>query len=227
MLHHVVQPERSGAFFRTAMDRYCLEPGLAPADRLLIWISSASAVVDEDFLRESLRKALEERTPVLQIKEVILQNYLFCGFPVAIEGLAMLASFLPEFGATDVNYDEPRDEETQNRDGLALCRKVYGRNYERLMNNMSILSSDLKDWMIREGYGKVLSRPVLPILTREYCIVSALITLGRTRQLHSHFRGTLHIGGTLDQLRSVLESIRPFVPEIRISEAENLLEKLS
>jgi len=227
MSHHTVHSERSAGYFRNIMDRSLSEPGLSPDDRLLIWISSASAAVHEEFLQESLRRALTAGLPVIQIKEVILQNYLFCGFPVAIEGLSMLSRLLPETAASDMNFDDQRDEETQNHDGLSLCRKVYDQNYERLMDNMSAMSTDLKTWMIREGYGKVLSRPVLPIRTREFCIVAALITIGRSRQLHSHLRGALNVGASTSQLNAVLETVRPFVREDFLSDAETLLEKLT
>ena len=48
--------------------------------------------------------------------------------------------------------------------------------------------------MVVEGYGKVLGRPGLTLLTRELCIVASLAVLGASKQLYSHMRGALNVG---------------------------------
>lgn len=202
-------------------------PGLTIEERFLIWIASASAAVHLPLLEAALRLALTRGVRVLEAKEAILQNYLFCGFPVAIEGLIVLSDVRRALSLEDMNYDEFRDDAAQMIDGTELCRRVYDGNFDRLMDNMDGLSRDLRSWMIREGYGKVLSRPVLPMVTRELCIVAALVTIGRHRQLHSHLRGAINVGASVDQLRAVVTTIRPLVPDVHAAEAEALLETWS
>ncbi len=227
MPHHTVRTERPADFLHRTITESLRYPGLSAEDRLLVWISSAASTVQPEVLDTALRLALTGGISVLQAKEVILQNYLFCGFPAAIEGLIVLSDVRTTLSLEDMNYEEPRDDAAQERDGTQLCRRVYGDHFDRLMDNMTGLSRDLQTWMIREGYGKVLSRPVLPIVTRELCIVAALATTGRTRQLHSHLRGALHVGASISQLRTVIDTIRPLIPDGHAADADTLLEKYS
>ena len=74
------------------------------------------------------------------------------------------------------------------------CAAVYGSMYERLRENIRVLHPALDDWMITEGYGKVLSRPGLDLPRRELCIVAACAAAGQDRQLHSHLHGALNVG---------------------------------
>jgi 4-carboxymuconolactone decarboxylase len=83
--------------------------------------------------------------------------------------------------------------------------------YERLRVNIRALHPELDEWMIVEGYGKVLSRPGLDLPRRELCIVAACAASAQDRQLHSHLHGALNVGvapevvtGALDALESVL-----------------------
>jgi 4-carboxymuconolactone decarboxylase len=52
----------------------------------------------------------------------------------------------------------------------------------------------MEQWMVTEGYGKVLGRPGLDLGVRELCIVALLAVLGVPVQLYSHLRGALHAG---------------------------------
>lgn len=55
---------------------------------------------------------------------------------------------------------------------------------------------DLADWILEEGYGRVLSRGVLSIRERELIIVAVLSALRLPLQLESHLRGALRVGAT-------------------------------
>ncbi len=78
--------------------------------------------------------------------------------------------------------------------GEATCATVYGDMYERLRENIRRLHPELDDWMIVDGYGKVLSRPGLDLGRRELCIVTACAASKQDRQLHSHLHGALNAG---------------------------------
>jgi 4-carboxymuconolactone decarboxylase len=52
----------------------------------------------------------------------------------------------------------------------------------------------LDEWMVVEGYGKVLSRPGLDLPRRELCIVAACAAAEQDRQLQSHLHGALNVG---------------------------------
>ena len=43
--------------------------------------------------------------------------------------------------------------------GKALCRRIYGPVYDRMIARMAGFHPDLADWILADGYGRVLSRP--------------------------------------------------------------------
>jgi 4-carboxymuconolactone decarboxylase len=140
--------------------------------------------------------------------EVVLQSYLFLGFPrmlIAAEVLAQAAPGgfheNPNAAATDGELSEWRERGTQ------LCRRVYGDAYDPLRNRVAPIAPEIFDWMIFEGYGKVLSRPGLDIVDRELSIVAFLMAENRPIQLHSHMRGALNVGGSEEQLRLVIDDL--------------------
>lgn len=79
------------------------------------------------------------------------------------------------------------------RRGSELCATVYGSQYERLRENLTRIHPELADWMLFEGYGKVLGRPILTPRERELWIVPLLMVQDVPEQFFSHLRGALHL----------------------------------
>jgi len=166
-------------------------------------------------MRAALNIALSLGLSPERLREAILQTYLFAGYPRAINALAALAALLPPqkpSPALDLEADRGREREWLDR-GQALCRRVYGKAYPRLLDSMAGLSPDLGRWMILEGYGKVLSRPGLDPVTRELAAVAALAVLRVPPQLGAHLRGCLQMGASEEMLRGILALAALLVPE--------------
>jgi len=166
----------------------------------LIRLSMALALGDEDRLRKSMEACLElaEREAP---EEVILQSYLFLGYPVALNAFGLwreLSGREPPGSAKD-------DWEDWARRGAVVCETVYGGQYPNLRANIRGLHPDMERWMVVEGYGKVLSRPGLPLGTRELCIVGLLALRELPRQLYSHLRGALNAGASPREVERVVE----------------------
>ena len=107
------------------------------------------------------------------VEEVVLQSYLFAGFPRALNA-AREWRRISGRSAPDSDEGEDFDQASRWRsEGEATCAIVYGPFYERLRHNIRELHPALDAWMIVEGYGKVLSRQALDLRRRELCIVSA------------------------------------------------------
>lgn len=210
--------------FRNDVEALLLRPALTRPQRVFTSLAAANALLLDHETADCIALGIAESIPVLQLKEVILQNYLFCGFPNAIEGLLILQKQARLHGLANEDFQDHRSDGTIRLDGERLCWEVYRKNFDKLMNNMQSLSTDLHQWMIREGYGKVLSRPVLPGIERELCIVSALAVLGRTRQLISHLKGAFHLGADIEAIRETILSLRIFVSQDHIDRTMNLLE---
>jgi 4-carboxymuconolactone decarboxylase len=176
---------------------------LDDATGALVRLAAVVAAADEDAVRAEIARA-GAAIPDVWVEELLLQSYLFAGFPRALNAMREWRRVHP-----DVVGSAPH--EPTRADGEATCARVYGRMYERLRENIRHLHPLLDDWMITEGYGKVLSRPGLDLPRRELCIVAACAATGQDRQLHSHLHGARNAGvsaaavdATIDALAEVL-----------------------
>jgi 4-carboxymuconolactone decarboxylase len=189
--------------------------GIDDATRHLVRASAAIAGADEAKIRVVLEEAVGKVQPA-QMDEVILQSYLFAGFPRALNAAR---TWRAASGAPAPQAD-PSAELGQSADWIArgeeTCRTVYGESYELLRENIRQLHPALDAWMITDGYGKVLSRPGLPLRVRELCIVGACAGAGQQRQLHSHLHGALNSGASRAEVADALDSLGDIV------DAENL-----
>lgn len=183
---------------------------LGDEERALVRLAAEIAAGSEADIRAELARALREARAEW-IEEVILQSYLFAGFPrtlnAAREWRRVSGREAPSF---DDGERLDRAEEWR-RQGEATCAIVYGPFYERLRQNIRALHPALDAWMIAEGYGKVLSRPRLDLARRELCIVAACAASKQDRQLHSHLHGALHAGASESAIGDTLSAIGTLV----------------
>jgi 4-carboxymuconolactone decarboxylase len=160
---------------------------------------------------------------------------LFCGFPRALNAAREWRRQSPRTPASaEAQLDAPAAEHADETDqvnewrlrGEATCAAVYDGMYEKLRFNVRDLHPLLDEWMIVEGYGKVLGRPGLDLPRRELCIVAACAATGQDRQLHSHLHGALNVGVPAEDLREALDVLAPLVGDSRASSARLLLARV-
>lgn len=158
-----------------------------------------------------------------RIYESLMQLYLFNGFPCAIESLKLFkehfSGFIPSYEEYNVNLFEKR--------GSINCKQVYASNFDKLQINISNLSPDLAEWMIIEGYGKVMGRPGLSMQERELLNVAMLCTNFAEHQLYSHIKGSFNTGSNYDTIREVIKSTQEFNTTENIQRAMELLDNIS
>lgn len=196
--------------------------GLTPSTRVLVELSAALSARSQEAIDRALQGALALGVDPLAVEEGILQSYLFLGYPAALNGFGRwrAISGLPPSGGT------PDDPGLWERRGEGVCATVYGHRYEALRQNIRGLHPDMERWMVQEGYGKVLGRPGLPLVVREYCIVAILAVQGVERQLHSHLRGALNAGGSGVALEAVLEIAARFQDPAEARRAAGVREEV-
>lgn len=171
---------------------------LTSGEETLVALSAALASRSRGALGAALGRAATEADPDA-VEEVLLQSYLFLGYPAALNAFALWRE-LTGRPAPAPTADAASWEER----GAAVCRTVYGGQYEGLRANVRRLHPDMERWMVNEGYGKVLGRPGLPLATRELCIAALLAVLDAPRQLYSHLRGALNAGAGEAQVARAL-----------------------
>jgi len=172
----------------------------------LVRVAGIITAGTEPQLRVALSQAAATCRPEW-IEEVVLQSYLFAGFPRALNA-AREWRRISGRSAPDTDEGEHFEHAAEWRaQGEATCATVYGRFYERLRHNIRHLHPALDAWMVVDGYGKVLSRPALDLRLRELCIVSACALARQDRQLHSHLYGALHAGASPAEVRATLDAV--------------------
>ncbi|MGH7543199.1 MAG: hypothetical protein ACREK7_04600 [Gemmatimonadota bacterium] len=154
---------------------------------------------------DRLRAILEQSTRFLStsdVEELLLQTVLFAGFPRTINAFVAWQAWAARRGGRDDPRVEGVRPDLWRERGEALCRLVYGKNYEALQIRLGRLHPALAEWTLIDGYGKVLSRQGPGPHVREMSAVGALIALGEGRQLVSHLQGALYAGVDLPVLEA-------------------------
>ncbi len=202
------------------------DPNPDPHCRILSLYSAAIAIADNSILESVITLATKNKISPEHLYEIVLQSYLFLGFPKMIEAADHLNSIIKIEGGhsrlTQVSYEE---SERWFIKGRKLCKKVYGKKYDILRKRVEAFAPDIFRWMVFEGYGKVLSRPKLNIVDRELAIISCLIVELRERQLYSHILGALNVGADEKVVVQIVEDMKIFSDK-GYNMAKKILNKL-
>jgi 4-carboxymuconolactone decarboxylase len=205
-----------------------IEPLLSTLDEptiVLIQLAAAIAGGDERSMRDAFAAAAP-LVPARWIEELVLQSYLFSGFPRALNAAREWRRVSPEIAPEGEDASDYRQVDLWRERGEATCAAVYGDMYERLRQNVRQLHPALDAWMVVEGYGKVLGRPGLDLGRRELCVVAACAASGQERQLHSHLHGALNVGVSPGALREAIDALRPALGGERIRSVHHLLARV-
>lgn len=194
---------------------------LDESTRALVRLAAVLAGGAEDAVRGELQRT-SSIAPSHWIEELLLQTYLFAGFPRALNGMRMWRRISPRAVADTQAIGETNAREAGER----TCRRVYGPMYERLRVNIRELHPLLDDWMITEGYGKVLSRPALDLPRRELCIVAACAGTGQDRQLQSHLHGAMNVGVRTNVVSACLDALVDVVASEQLDRARRMWDRI-
>lgn len=171
-------------------------------------------------LSQILLKLKKNEVSPQKIYESLLQIYLFCGFPASIVGIQEFSKhFKISISKESYNLKKFRSR------GKIKCKEVYQTNYEKLIHNFDNMSPDLAEWMIIEGYGKVLGRKNLDIKERELLNVAILCTNYYEHQLFSHLKGSLNTGSDEEIITKVIKQTAKYNISSNVRNALKLLKK--
>jgi 4-carboxymuconolactone decarboxylase len=198
---------------------------LDQATRALVRLAAAIAGADEATTRRVIDETTGSVEPAL-VDEVILQSYLFAGFPRTLNAARMWRAASGVRGPLTDESASARNIDEWERSGEETCAIVYGASYEVLRRNVRDLHPALDAWMIIDGYGKVLSRPGLDLKRRELCVVAACAAAGQQRQLHSHLHGALNCGATPEEISATLGALADLVGPKDIKHYQSLLSRV-
>ena len=172
----------------------------------LIDLAAVLAAGAEGEMRSSLEAAAKGSVDPIWVEEVVLQTYLFAGFPRTLNGMRLWRRASNRVVET-ADFEESLSSLWTSR-GEKTCEDVYGTLYKGLRANIRSLHPALDTWMI-DLYGRVLGRPGLDLKRRELCIVAVCAALEQDRQLHSHLHGALNAGASPEEVDETLRIVAP------------------
>ena len=172
--------------------------------RELVSLAVTIAMGAEPRLREAMRSAVKSEVRPEWVEEVILQSYLFAGFPRALNAAREWRRASGQPAPLNEPPASDGDADLWRKRGEATCEVVYGEFYQHLRHNIRDLHPALDEWMIVDGYGKVLSREALDLKRRELCIVAVCAAAEQDRQLHSHLHGARNAGASPGEVDDAL-----------------------
>jgi 4-carboxymuconolactone decarboxylase len=199
--------------------------GLDHGTRILVQLSAAIAAGDEATVRYWLLQASRD-VPFEHVEELVLQSYLFCGFPRALNAAREWRRVAPSAAPLADEGDDVTHVEEWRARGEVTCAAVYDGMYDKLRVNVRQLHPALDAAMVVEGYGKILSRPGLDLPRRELCIVGACAATRQDRQLHSHLHGALNVGVSPEALASAVDALLPVIGADRVRAVRLLLARV-
>jgi 4-carboxymuconolactone decarboxylase len=192
--------------------------------RVLALFSAAVALADRTAMNSAIDLAKRAGVSRDSLYEVVLQSYLFLGFPRMLGAGEILHEVWPKT-ISDPTAESNLGIHSWRQRGEQLYAKVYGDNAARLRDRVASFAPEILDWMLVEGYGKVLSRPQLDLVSRELSIVAFLIVDNRPKQLMSHLRGATRVGATNDQILEVVNDLAE-VAGSGYAETQSMLRRL-
>jgi 4-carboxymuconolactone decarboxylase len=192
----------------------------------LVRLAAAIAGGSETAVRERFVAALAVQVTHAWIDELVIQSYLFSGFPRALNAAREWRRIVPTATTSADDPADPRRAEEWLARGEATCHAVYDGMYEKLRENVYQLHPALDAVMVMDGYGKVLGRPGLDLARRELCVVAACAATLQDRQLHSHLHGALNVGVSPRALSASLEALTPDLGPDRVRSIRLLLARV-
>ena len=191
--------------------------GLDKNSRVLCSLAYLQAEADWINLEKLIDICLETEGDFMQTYEVLLQGYLFCGYPRAIESFFCLKEAMQKNRKPETRKLEPvilAANDILMERGKELSKIVHKDKSGRIIDRINELCPDLGYLMIAEGYGHILCRDGLDTMKREMAIVASLTSLSASRQLNSHIRGARNVGCRDDEiLEAIITGFAWIAPE--------------
>jgi 4-carboxymuconolactone decarboxylase len=98
------------------------------------------------------------------------------------------------------------DSNTLHRQGLDLLEQLHGGHAgEAIVDEMRDICPYFAEMTIDWALGGVMARPGLDLLTRQFVLIAACVTMGHAEpQLRAHVESALKTGATKEQITEVI-----------------------
>jgi 4-carboxymuconolactone decarboxylase len=93
----------------------------------------------------------------------------------------------------------------KHQKGIALRTQLWGEKAAQAGHEfLSGFDPDFGKFLNEELFGTIWTRPGLPVKTRSFITMAALMALGRGPELKIHMRGALNLGITAAEIKELI-----------------------
>ena len=127
-------------------------------------------------------------------------SFLLC-FPVMLDGVTMLRKI-----TWKSRRRQPYRSSTSAiiQRGTRTLKRIYGDAFDRLHKNLNSLHDIVPNMIIRDVYGRIISRSGFLLRERKIVNLAVLRLRPHDQQLFSHTRGTLKLRVTQKKPRTII-----------------------
>jgi 4-carboxymuconolactone decarboxylase len=99
----------------------------------------------------------------------------------------------------------PMDDTKRYQQGMKIRRAVLGDEHvDRAVAATTDFNRDFQEFITRNAWGEIWTRPGLPRHTRSLLTLAMMIALNRGEEFRMHVKAALNNGVTRDQIKEVL-----------------------
>jgi 4-carboxymuconolactone decarboxylase len=97
------------------------------------------------------------------------------------------------------------DDKKRYKQGMKIRRAVLGDQYvDRAVATTTDFNRDFQDFISRNAWGEIWTRPGLPRHTRSLLTLAMMVALNRGDEFRMHVKAAFNNGVTRDQIKEVL-----------------------
>jgi 4-carboxymuconolactone decarboxylase len=196
-------------------------------EKAMIPISAFTASGKFAELKTALSDGLDAGLTVNEIKEILVQLYVYAGFPRSLNGINAFMDVMADRKQRGIK-DNPGKEASPLPAGKTSL-ELGTENQTTLIGQPAVgkyieFAPVIDQFLKAHLFGDIFGRDVLDFKTREIVTISALANMeGLNPQLQSHFKAALNIGLTESKLKGLISIIESKVGKQQADNACDLL----
>ena len=181
----------------------------------IVAIAANTATGDLENLKIALARGLDCNMTVNEIKEVLVHDYAYCGFPRSLRGLQTFMQVLDKRKAQGIidtvgrDVSPVSDSREKYTRGAELLEKLSGAPKDAPKTGYAAFAPVIEQYLKEYLFCDIFERDLLTWQERELATVSILAALGEGVEpmLRSHSAICLRQGMTEKQLRQMTEIV--------------------
>lgn len=199
----------------------------------IVTISALTTTGDLEHLKVELNTALDAGVTINEIKEIMVQLYAYCGFPISLNALGTFQTVLDErktksitdsLGKEIIVENDAADKYEQGRKVLETLTKTP---QSKPASGFGEFSPRIDAFLKEHLFADIFDSDVLTYQQREMVTIAALASMdGVAPQLQAHIGMGMNTGITKNQLTEIFDLIEKHIGKNQADIARAVLAKI-